>query len=100
MRSLHTGSLASMFKRSRMWPGRSPSTAPMLLPVKDLMAARTDSGVANNGEHLMGNGTILVYTGAGGCFERSTIITSLVESATESAEAASQGAAEMSPSIS
>ena len=38
--------------------------------------------------------------GAGGCLERSTAMTSSVGSATESVEATSWSAAEMSPSIS
>ena len=42
---------------------------------------------------------ILVSTGAGGCFERCTAMTS-VGSATESEEATSPSAAEMSPPIS
>ena len=64
------------------------------------MAARTDSGAAYDGEHCSGNETILVSTVDGGCLERSTAMTSSVGSATETVEATSRSAAEMSPSIS
>ena len=89
-----------MLTRSRIWPGRSQSTPPLLLPAKDLMAARTVLDVAHSGEHWSGNGTILVSTGVEGCLERSTATTSSVGSATESVEATSWSAVEMSPSIS
>ena len=98
--SRYPGSLSSMLTRSRIWPGRCPSTPPLLLPAKYLMTARTDSRVAHNREHWSGKGTILVSTGAGVCLERSTAMTSSVASATESVQTTSQSAAEMSPSIS
>ena len=92
LRSRYPGSYASMPKRSRIWQGRNPSTPPLLLPAKNLMAARIDSGVAHNGEHWSRKGKILVSTDAGGCLERSTAITSSVE-------ATCRSAAEKSPSI-
>ena len=64
------------------------------------MAARTDTGVARNTENKSIMGTIQVSMGAGGCLLRSTSITSSVGSATESVEAISRSAAEISPSIS
>ena len=100
LRSRHPDSFAFMFTRSRIWPGRFPSTPPMLFPAKDLMAARTDSDVAHIGEHWSGKGTILVSTGAEVCLERSTAMIFSVGSATESVVATSRSAAEMSPSIS
>ena len=50
LRSRYLGSLISILTRSQTWTGRRPSTPPLLLPAKDLMVARTDSGVAHNGE--------------------------------------------------
>ena len=100
LRRRYPGSFASMLTRSRIWPGRSPSNPPLLLSVKDLMAARTDSGVAHNGEHWSGKGAILVSTGAGGSLERSTSATSSVRSAAESEDATSRNVVEMSPAIS
>ena len=76
LRSRYSSSFASMLTRSRIRSERSPSS-PLLLPAKDLVAARTDPDVVHNGEHWSGMGTILVSTGAGGCFERSTAMTSL-----------------------
>ena len=65
------------------------------------MAARTDSGIAHNGDQWSGKRTILVSTGAGWCLRGcSTTMTSLVGSATESVDTTICSAAEMSPSIS
>ena len=75
LRSRYSGSFVSMLARSRMWLGRIQFTPPLLHPAENLMAARTDSGVAHNGEHWSGKGTILVFTGVGGCLERSTAMT-------------------------
>ena len=91
LRTGYPGSFASMLRRSWIWPGRSPSTSQLLLPAKNLMAVRTDSGVTHNGEHWSGKGTILVSTDAGGCLNRITTMTSTVGSATESVEASSVG---------
>ena len=100
LRSRYLESFASMLTRSWKWPGRSPSKLPLLLPAKNLLATRTDSGVTHNGEHWSGKGTILVSTGAGGSLDHSTAMFSSVGSATESVEVTSRSVAEMSPSIS
>ena len=47
-RSRYLGSFKSMLMRSRIWPERNPSIPPMLHLAKDLIAARTDSGVTYN----------------------------------------------------
>ena len=51
LRSRYLDSFPSMPSRFCIWPGRRPSTSPLLLPVKYLMAARTDSDVDHNGRH-------------------------------------------------
>ena len=50
LRSRYPCSFALLLTRSLMWPGRSPSTLPLLLHAKDLMAARVtrSSHIAEN----------------------------------------------------
>ena len=78
LRRRYPGSIAFILARSRIWPGRSPSTHPLLLPARDMIVPRTDSSVARNRGHWSVEGTILVSTRAGGCLKRKTVMTSSV----------------------